>query len=134
MIAGDPIVSFFVPCVPQTWKRPQQAKNGRVRYTDTGNRALKKSIRFVAWAAVVQAGVRHWAVDSESAFSVEVTSYVARDVGDVDNLAKLVLDALNGIAYADDRRVTSLLAERVSATRTSHPTGYQVTVSRTAAR
>jgi len=30
--------------------------------------------------------------------------------GDVDNMAKLVLDALNGVAYLDDKQVCKLLA------------------------
>lgn len=32
---------------------------------------------------------------------------------DVDNIAKLVLDALNGVAYIDDRQVVSLFCEKI---------------------
>jgi len=35
---------------------------------------------------------------------------------DVDNLAKLVLDALNGIAYHDDKQVAALLACKTEST------------------
>jgi Holliday junction resolvase RusA-like endonuclease len=34
------------------------------------------------------------------------------DVGDIDNLAKAVLDALTGVVWSDDRQVVSLLAEK----------------------
>ena len=32
--------------------------------------------------------------------------------GDVDNIAKSILDALNGFAYADDAQVTTLIASK----------------------
>jgi Holliday junction resolvase RusA-like endonuclease len=35
---------------------------------------------------------------------------------DVDNLAKLVLDALNGLLYDDDRQITVLMASKTYAT------------------
>ena len=31
---------------------------------------------------------------------------------DVDNIAKAVLDALNGIAYDDDKQITSLVIDK----------------------
>ncbi|OXE37422.1 MAG: hypothetical protein CGW95_01600 [Phenylobacterium zucineum] len=34
---------------------------------------------------------------------------------DIDNLAKAVLDGLNGVAYVDDRQVISLSARLVAA-------------------
>lgn len=36
---------------------------------------------------------------------------------DVDNLCKIVLDALNGVAYEDDKQVTSLMAVKMPRTR-----------------
>ena len=33
--------------------------------------------------------------------------------GDVDNLLKAVLDAMNGICYEDDRQVTKVVAEKI---------------------
>jgi Holliday junction resolvase RusA-like endonuclease len=33
--------------------------------------------------------------------------------GDVDNYEKIVLDALNGVAYEDDRQVVRLLGEKL---------------------
>ena len=33
--------------------------------------------------------------------------------GDVDNLLKAVLDAMNGICYVDDRNVTKVVAEKI---------------------
>ena len=38
---------------------------------------------------------------------------------DVDNIAKAVLDALNGVAFADDSYVVELLVEKTPRTRTT---------------
>lgn len=46
---------------------------------------------------------------------------------DVDNIAKGVMDALNGVAYADDRQVVSLSVLKCD--RTRNPTRMRVTVS-----
>jgi Holliday junction resolvase RusA-like endonuclease len=32
--------------------------------------------------------------------------------GDIDNYAKSILDALNGVAYADDKQIVSLYLEK----------------------
>ena len=39
-------------------------------------------------------------------------SPTSKSYGDVDNLAKAVLDALNGICYADDSEIVSLWIEK----------------------
>lgn len=44
--------------------------------------------------------------------AVVVEFYYAGRDKDLDNLAKCVLDALNGVAWADDRQVTTLLAKK----------------------
>lgn len=45
---------------------------------------------------------------------------------DLDNVLKAVLDALNGLAYADDAQVTRELAEKMP--RTPHGTGNQISI------
>ena len=53
----------------------------------------------------------------KSAFSAGLSSAGGGGVGhirsDVDNLAKFVMDSLNGVVYADDRQVTSLNVVKV---------------------
>lgn len=51
---------------------------------------------------------------------------------DVDNVAKAVLDALNGVAYGDDSQVVSLSVLKCDRTRT--PTRMRVTVTGIGAR
>lgn len=43
---------------------------------------------------------------------------------DVDNIAKIILDALNGVAYEDDKNVTSLRIDK----RYSNASGVTVTI------
>lgn len=51
-----------------------------------------------------------------------------KKTGDVDNLAKAVLDVLSGKAYADDAQVCELLVSRWIA-RPDEPTGCLVTIT-----
>lgn len=52
-----------------------------------------------------------WPLDGR--YAVEILAFAARrPVGDVDNLGKLVLDGLQGIAYRDDALVERLTVER----------------------
>ena len=74
----------------------------------TQTRALKKIM-----AAAVRAGARVRPLRGP----VEVriwTSVMAEKAGahDVDNVAKAVLDALDGVFYLDDRQVVRLVSER----------------------
>ena len=49
---------------------------------------------------------------------VVITYYFKGGALDVDNMPKPILDALNGLVYADDRRITDLYAARETAIET----------------
>lgn len=42
-----------------------------------------------------------------------IGDYVIKQVGDIDNLAKIVMDGANGIVYDDDAQVAALFAKKV---------------------
>lgn len=66
----------------------------------------------VVGMALLAAGARR--PETEARLEVELKFYTATAVrGDVDNLAKLVLDAANGLVWKDDRQVMRLTAEIV---------------------
>lgn len=98
-------VRFVVPGRPRPKERPRVIRRGgrTITYTPGTTREYEAA---VAWAARA-AGVR----PATGPVAVEVVFYVSGRSPDPDNLAKAVLDGLNGIAYADDRQVVRLVAE-----------------------
>ena len=119
-------IVFEVPGEPRGKGRPRVTRNGT--YTDSETRAYEQKI--VAYYRK-QLGAFRW---SDSAFvSVEVTAHypipkrttkaavAGMQAGkvfpsrkpDIDNVLKIVLDALNGVAYKDDSRVVCVEARKV---------------------
>ena len=115
-------IVFEVPGEPRGKGRPRFTRDGHP-YTDSETRAYEKKIVAYYRQAL---GAFRW---PDSAFeAVEVTAYyqipksatkaamAGRQDGtilpsrkpDIDNVLKIVLDALNGVAYKDDSRVVSV--------------------------
>lgn len=105
---------FFVPGKPTPKGRPRcTCKGGKPRmYTPAST---------VVWEKMVATLARHhWQgepLDCPAWVRIEIRQHDPKCTEgepahkmrcDVDNVAKSVLDALNGIAYVDDRRVTRL--------------------------
>ena len=124
---SDMEIVFEVPGEPRGKGRPRFTKTGHP-YTDSETRAYENKI--VAYYRK-QLGAFRW---PDSAFiSVQVTAYypipksatkaatAAMREGvmlpsrkpDIDNVMKIVLDALNGVAYKDDSRVVCVEAQKV---------------------
>ena len=124
---SDMEVVFEVPGEPRGKGRPRFTKTGHP-YTDSETRAYENKI--VAYYRK-QLGAFRW---PDSAFvSVQVTACypipksatkaatAAMREGtmlplrkpDIDNVMKIVLDALNGVAYKDDSRVVRVEAQKV---------------------
>ena len=120
-------VVFEVPGEPRGKGRPRFTKTGHP-YTDSETRAYENKI--VAYYRK-QLGAFRW---PDSAFvSVQVTAYypipksatkaatasmregtmLPSRKPDIDNVLKIVLDALNGVAYKDDSRVVRVEAQKV---------------------
>lgn len=80
--------------------------NGRC-YTPATTRAAEDAVAWLARAAGIL-------LDPDHELAVELL-FAVRDRRrmDVDNLAKLVLDALNGIAWRDDTQIAALTIRRV---------------------
>lgn len=97
-------VAFTVPGRPVPKKRPRVAYQGRRAVTYTP-RETKDYEQAVGWAARP-----HFRQPLEGMVGVNLQFFVARKDrrGDIDNLAKSVLDGLNGIAFADDRQIVGL--------------------------
>jgi Holliday junction resolvase RusA-like endonuclease len=93
--------SFAVAGKPIGKQRPRLGRNGHV-YTPAATVAYERTVRWETLAA------RPLSWDRSAPVSVTVACYFpdARR-RDVDNVLKAVLDAMNGIAYADDCQVQS---------------------------
>lgn len=113
-------VEFTIPGVPQGKERPRFTRSG-IAYTPKRTKDYEK---MVAWAyeceahgakltGSIRANIvaiypvpRSWSKKKqEEAINNRVLPMVKPDL---DNVAKAVLDALNGIAYIDDAAVTDL--------------------------
>lgn len=122
------IISFSVPGAPRGWARARLAKGGAHHFTDAKTAAFKDSVAFWATEALK---ARDAAGMMKGPVSVTIKSYfpIAASLSakkrnaldhapatrrpDADNLAKAVLDALNGVLYADDVQVTTLIVHKI---------------------
>ena len=125
---SDMEVVFEVPGEPRGKGRPRFIKQTGKAYTDSETKAYENKI--VAYYRK-QLGNFRW---PDSAFiSVQVTAHypipksatkavtAAMRAGtmrpsrkpDIDNVMKIVLDALNGVAYKDDSRVVCVEAQKI---------------------
>jgi len=118
-IYTDPLI-ITVPGPAQAWQRAGRSRSGR-HYTQD---ATRKAERGIAWCAVQQVGQRSlqgylevsaliefeppasWAkAKREAALAGKIRPAVKPDI---DNLAKCILDALNGVLWRDDAQVVDL--------------------------
>lgn len=116
-------------------QRPRYSRKLGRPYTPSKTRVFEEMVR-KAWREQVGEG---WAAfDGSVTVTVSVTRELAKsnpkkwagrqDVQkpDADNVMKAVLDALNGLAYADDRTITCETAMKMP--RTPHGSGNQVVI------
>ena len=84
------------------------------RYWRTGNGHVYLSAEAVAykqtvgWTAREQGISDPWAGD----LGIRLRVYRARKAGDLDNKIKVILDALNGVAWLDDSQIVYIEAHR----------------------
>ncbi len=101
------MIEFRVPGPPQNWQRANIV-GGRV-LTDAKSRAYSKHVR--ACAALAMRGQPMTA--ARLGMDILVT-YTDKRRRDLDNLAKQIGDALNGLVYVDDSQVDDLRVRRVA--------------------
>ena len=120
-------IVFEVPGEPRGKGRPRFTKEGHA-YTDSETRAYEKKIM-----AYYRQQLRDFRWGDGACVSVEVTavypipksatkaSLAAIQAGrilpkrkpDIDNVLKVVLDSLNGIAYKDDSQVVMISGKKI---------------------
>jgi len=110
MISASPprVVRFTIPGEPRSKQRARVTARGT--YTPTETREAEQRVR------------QAWALTNAEPFPYQVIVTIDFFNGnkrrrDLDNMAKLVLDALNKVAYADDFQVVGLNLRKIFTTR-----------------
>jgi Holliday junction resolvase RusA-like endonuclease len=117
------MISFILPMDPVAKGRPRVTKGGWT-YTPEETKEAEALVRFYAEKVHELKGLKLKAVRLHLEFFVKRPQKpkwhlpVVRP--DVDNYAKLVMDALNGYAWADDSQVTTLICRKVYALAEPH--------------
>lgn len=103
-------VCFTIPGEPRSKGRPRFGKNGRA-YTPASTKIAEKAVEDAY--RIATPGPNGWRL-FRGRLSVEIVFVCKhRRRRDLDNMGKLVLDALNGAAYLDDEQIDSLHLERL---------------------
>lgn len=107
----EPVASFIVPGEPVSKSRARFTKQGSRTFaytpqkTHDGEKAVAK--------AFLNAMPPEYEPDGEYHFGVSAKFFNAtRQRRDVDNMLKLILDGLNGVAWVDDNQVTEVIGRK----------------------
>lgn len=102
------MIDFFVPGEPVPKARARTGKG--FAFTPVRTKAWEAQVKMAAAAARLKAGapMMEGSVRMEMYFNMPT-----KRRSDIDNLAKSVLDACNGVLYVDDSQVDILRVDRV---------------------
>ena len=115
-------VTFFVPGTPRGKGRPRFSRKSGRAYTPAETAAYESTVAYAGHAAMGTqtllggpVGVKMTAVfQIPASWSLkrkrEALHHTSKP--DADNIAKIILDALNGIAFEDDSSISSLRVEK----------------------
>lgn len=92
--------------VPVPKGRPRAGLGGRM-YTPAKTKQFEQDFGFMARAKARKDGVR---IPYAGSLRLSVMIHAAQVPADIDNYVKAIMDALNGVIYADDRQVIGLNA------------------------
>ena len=125
---SDMEVVFEVPGEPRGKGRPRFIKQTGKAYTDSETKAYEKKIvayyrkqlgnfrwpdsAFISVQVKAHYPIPKSATKAATASMREGTMLPSRKP-DIDNVLKIVLDALNGVAYKDDSRVVCVEAQKI---------------------
>lgn len=115
------LLDIDLPWTPKVKTRPQFTKTGRT-YTDPATVRAEKALAEEFKALAGLHDPFDFPIEMFAQFTndhVLLSFYRAEDYknrklrGDVDNYLKLVSDALNGVAYDDDKRIVKVTGQKL---------------------
>lgn len=125
------MLRYFGEVVPK--ERPRKGKNGSM-YTPAATRKFEKAVK--EWAVSeemqkvyypirVRLSIYDRTADTEL-LNLSTNGLAYAELRDLDNMAKAVLDGLNGVMYKDDRQIVELNISR----RYGSKAGFSITYGR----
>ena len=105
------MIKFTAPLSPVTFKRPMQHQ--RTRYNDPTYTEFKAAFGLFARRAMNgRPPLIGYVTLTANFYRRKPKSFSARNWGDLDNLLKAILDAMNGICFIDDSQIVELHARK----------------------
>ena len=89
---------------PMPKQRPRVGRHGNI-YTPSETKAYEELVGIVAR--------QHCKEPLAGDIAVAIEVY-GKNIGDLDNIAKSILDGMSGIVYVDDRQVTELSIRKMA--------------------
>lgn len=121
ILALEPPVEFVIPGAPVPWARA--GMRGRFRYTLAMQHGAAMDMRWLCKAAMRGRNpfegpvsvelVASWPPPPSWSNKRRANTVWHASRPDIDNIAKIILDALRGVAYLDDAQVVRLLVEKL---------------------
>ena len=100
---------------PIPWRRVKPNYQQRRMYEDTEQRKFKEYIGILAIEAMNGKPPVKYPLFAELKIYRNF-SPISIHFGDIDNFQKVIFDALNQIAYVDDRQIVKVVAEKIKST------------------
>lgn len=104
-------VQFTIPGEPVSKERPRLGRNGGT-YTPPKTKAQEAKIGY----AFNVSSTHEWSTDGE--YRVECNFHCKSNNKDVDNMLKVALDGLGGLAFDNDRQVVEVKARKYAPSKT----------------
>lgn len=137
------MIKFFVPGQPVGKGRPRFRKNSKKPYTPEKTRDQEETVKAIAWKTMYENGRiaptdKLCAVFVDAAYKVgtsftkkrKAMCYAQRErpgKPDIDNVVKLIMDAMNNVVYKDDTQAVMTASLKRYAVEGEEP-GVTVTV------
>lgn len=112
------MVELWLPYPPSVNSLYKRSRSGQV-FKSPEARAFIQQVQYLYG----------WRMPQSGDIEVSIDLYRPRKTGDIDNIAKVLLDSLQGIAYHNDKQICELHIRRFD-DRKNHPKGAaRVTIS-----